>query len=508
MSISEEPMYVFVQAAAPWLNPHIKSYIQKHVPNIVFVDSFEELPKNPKKVFQFCDGWELTRNFSVGNNADMSLINAYPNSDALARKDLLASVAEYWAAKRPSSKLGDHVPLTVRLRLDYAEYVEDALTEADNLELFYTLEENAEKVPSQRQWWILKPALVDCGAGIRLFSTVDELADHLELAEYEYDDDEDEEEEEVEVEAGAGAQSGSVGGDMVKAEKVEEGDGDNGPYMTALQADQLNLDFLVTATGNLTVHQAPAETCRPKRPEYVFKENGRIPSAQMRAFVAQRYIAAVPTIDGRKWHARAYVLCVGRLKVYVYKELLALLAGEPYQPPWENPSLKASLTNTGLQEEEDFIRKESMRDYWKVEADGGSLAPGWKERAFEQMRSVAAEVVCAAAYTMADKFTALNSSFELFAADFLLDDAGNAWLLEINETPAFYEHGVAGPIARRLMESVMTITLEHMGVPVAQDEENRAVKDRFVLAVDETDRIAKSNITQIVSEDDAAISLR
>ncbi|CAI4214393.1 unnamed protein product [Parascedosporium putredinis] len=416
--MAQRSIHLILPRGRPWLNPHIKSYIQKHVPNIVFVDSFEELPKNPKKVFQFCDGWELTRNFSVGNNADMSLINAYPNSDALARKDLLASVAEYWAAKRPSSKLGDHVPLTVRLRLDYAD-------------------------------------------------TVDELADHLELAEYEYDDDEDEEEEEVEVEAGAGAQSGSVGGDMVKAEKVEEGDGDNGPYMTALQADQLNLDFLVTATGNLTVHQAPAETCRPKRPEYVFKENGRIPSAQMRAFVAQRYIAAVPTIDGRKWHARAYVLCVGRLK---------------------NPSLKASLTNTGLQEEEDFIRKESMRDYWKVEADGGSLAPGWKERAFEQMRSVAAEVVCAAAYTMADKFTALNSSFELFAADFLLDDAGNAWLLEINETPAF--------------------TSTHMGVPVAQDEENRAVKDRFVLAVDETDRIAKSNITQIVSEDDAAISLR
>ncbi|PKS08139.1 hypothetical protein jhhlp_005414 [Lomentospora prolificans] len=483
-----KPMYAFIQSAAPWLNPHIKSYIKRHVREVIFVDEFEDIPANPKRVFQFCDGWELTRNFALGNNAEASLINAYPNSDALARKDLLASVAEYWGAKRPESNLKNHVPLTVRLRLDYAEYVEDALMEADNLELLYSLEENSEKDASEREWWILKPALIDCGAGIRLFSTVDELAGHLELAEYEYDDDEESDESEA----------------SVKIEKVEEGD--NGPYMTAVQADQVNLDFLVNATGTLSMDDSSKTSRKSRRPQYVFKENGRIPSAQMRAFVAQRYIAAVPTIDSRKWHARAYVLCVGRLKVYVFKELLALLAGENYQPPWENPSLKASLTNTGLQEEEDFIKKESMRDYWKVSDD---LLPGeWKKRAFEQMCSISSEIVRAAAYTMADKFTVLNKNFELFAADFLLDTTGNVWLLEMNETPAFYQHGVAGPIAKRLMESVITIALEHMGAPLSQDVDNEAVKDRFVLAVDESETMAKSNIRQIVSEDDAATSLR
>jgi tubulin--tyrosine ligase len=35
-------------------------------------------------------------------------------------------------------------------------------------------------------------------------------------------------------------------------------------------------------------------------------------------------------VSGRKFHIRAYVLCVGSVSVYVYSEALALFAGEPY----------------------------------------------------------------------------------------------------------------------------------------------------------------------------------
>jgi hypothetical protein len=377
------------------------------------------------------------------------------------------------------------------LTLDYCEYVEDALMEADNLELYYSLEENATKDPSERQWWILKPALVDCGAGIRLFSTTEELASHLESVEFE-DTDED------------SSESEAAAGENGKIEKVEEGEGNNGPYMTVVEADRVNLDFLVTTTGALSLDGVSGRQGKAKKPKYVFKENGRIPSSEMRAFVAQQYVTSIPVIDGRKWHARAYILCVGRLRVYVFKEMLALLAGEDYQPPWKNPSLKASLTNTGLQDEEDFIKKESMRDFWKVEDD---LLPGdWKQRVFDQICTISSEIVCGAAYTMADKFVTMDKCFEMFAGDFLLDDQGNAWLLELNETPAFYQHGVAGPIAKRLMESLICITMEHMGAPVADDEQNREAKERFKLVVDESERLGKSNITAIVSEEEAAMS--
>ncbi|KAH6856153.1 TTL domain-containing protein [Chaetomium sp. MPI-CAGE-AT-0009] len=486
-------MHAFINSAAPWLNEHIKSFIRQHVPEVVFIDDFDEFPAGLDTVFQYCDGWALTQNFAVLNVAKTALINAYPNSDALARKDFLAAVVDYWATKRPESILRKHVPLTVRLTLDYAEYVDDALMAADDLSLLYSLEQNEDKDPQDREWWILKPALVDCGAGIRLFSTIEELSSHLELAENETDDDDEEEESEE-------------GETLTESEKSN----DNSFSPTLSTPGLESLDALVTTTSALTLNGSSAKSgnssskkpVRAKKPQYVFKAGGRIPSAQMRAFVAQRYIVAIPPLDGRKWHVRAYALSIGRLKVHVARDMLALLAVEAYQPPWENPSLKASLTNTALQDDEEVVARESMRDFWA--ADGGAAMfpdrPDWKTHVFYQICGITAELFRAAAHTMADKFTTLDKCFELFALDFLVDAAGNAWLLEVNETPAFYQHGVAGPIALRLMEAIICVAMEHMGKADAGDPKNVAVKNRLVEVLDETAKLGKSNITEILPE--------
>jgi predicted RNase H-like HicB family nuclease len=97
---------------------------------------------------------------------------------------------------------------------------------------------------------------------------------------------------------------------------------------------------------------------------------------------------------------------------------------------------------------------------------------------------------------MADKFTPLDKCYELFAIDFLVDTEGTAWLLEVNETPAFYEQGYAGELAERLMESVVAVTLEHLGV----GEEYEEAKGRMVEVLDATDLLGKSNITEILPE--------
>ncbi|KAK4136116.1 TTL domain-containing protein [Trichocladium antarcticum] len=489
-------MHAYIGGASPWLDKHLKSFIRNHVPDAVFVDTFEQLPADAETIFQYCDGWELNQNFAILNGVAVGLINAYPNSDALARKDYLARAVEYWTAKRPDSILKGHVPLTVRLSLDYSEYVDDSLAAADDLTLLYSLEQNAAKAASDREWWILKPALVDCGAGIRLFSTIDELAGHLELAEYEDDDDEDEEEEEEEDDEQAA--SGSP--------RKDDGDG---VFTPTLSTPGLStLDGLITTTTSLTLNPqksaaAATTTTRPKKPQYIFKANGRIPSAQMREFVAQQYIVAIPPISKRKWHVRAYVLAVGRLQVFVFREMLTLLAAEDYAPPWEGPSLRASLTNTALQDEAEYVGMESMRDFWDGVDEGGveGLAPGWKAAVWEQVCGISGEVFRAAVHTMADKFTTVDKCFELFALDFLVDRDGTAWLLEANETPAFYEQGIAGPLALRLMESVVCVTMEHMGKAKMGEEAHVAAKARMVQVLDESATLAKSNITEIGPEE-------
>lgn len=486
-ALGRKKMYAYVKAADPWLDEHIKSCIRKHAPDTSFVDNLTEVQSTGETIFQFCNGQNLGRHFAVANAAASGLINAYPNSDALARKDCLAKIIDYWTTKRPESALKGHSPVTVRLSLDYSEYVDDALAAADDLTLLYSLEDNESKDASEREWWILKPALLDCGAGIRIFSTIDELASHLELAENLTDEDAELGEEAKEQ------QKPSTNGDE------QNGDPQEGFRPSLSQPGLNNLDALFTATGKLTLNGNLDELSKDAATQrHIDEETGRILSAQIREFVAQRYIVSIPPVDKRKWHVRAYILSVGRLKVHVFRDLLALLALEDHKPPWEDPEPGSFLTNTALQEEDEFKAKDSMREFWSIPDD---LLPGdWKARTFDQICDISAELFRAAAHTMADKFTTMDRCFEIYALDFLVDTNGTAWLLEANETPAFYEYGVAASIAQRLMESVICVAMEHMGRAQVGNPDNSEVRSRMVEVLDETEKLGKSNISEIVPQ--------
>ncbi len=482
-------MFAFVEAACPWLDEHIKSCIRKHVPDVNFVDDIANLRPAGVAVFQFCNGENLGRHFALANAAGTGLINAYPNSDALARKDCLARVVEYWTAKRSDSILKGHVPVTVRLSLDYSEYVDDSLVAADDLTLLYSLEDNESKTASEREWWILKPALLDCGSGIRIFSTIEELASHLELAANLKDGDDELCEEVPE----SNEKPGNNG-------ETEYNDDQHGQFSPNLSFPGLSsLDALFTTSESSMFNGCLSKIWKDATVDrYICGDTGRILSAQIREFVAQRYIVSVPPLDKRKWHIRAYVLSVGRLKVHVFREMLALLALEDHKPPWDDPSPGSFLTNTSLQQEDEILARESMRDFWTTPDD---LLPGdWKAHTFDQICDITAEIFRAAAHTMADKFTPLDRCFELFAVDFLLDTTGTAWLLEVNETPAFYEYGVAAEISRRLLESVICVTMEHIGGAQVGDPDNLTIRNRMVEVVDETEKLGKSNIAEIVPE--------
>lgn len=489
-------MYAYVDAFPPWLGEHIQRFIKQHVPETTFVKDIRDIPEDATSVFQYCSGQELTRHFALLTSVPKGLMNAYPNSDALARKDNLAAVIDRWSTKRPDSILRNHTFDTVRLDLDYAEYVDEALMAADDLTLLASLEENEDKPPSEREWWILKPALVDCGTGIRLFSTIEELAGNLELAEYEVDSDDED------------SDSDDCRGDSdycvseVEEEEEDSSSSRGAPSTTFSPSASPTTSVATSATpvSRLSLTKNPPKEKKDKKPSYTFVENGRIPSAQMRAFVAQRYLANTSTIDSRKWHCRAYVLCVGRLKVYVYREMLALLAGESYAPPWENPSLKASLTNTALQDVSTVEEKRSMRDFWDG-LDCEAFDQAWKENLFGQICEITGELFRGAANTMPDRFVTLEKCFELFALDFLIDEGGDAFLLEVNETPAFYDHPVTGPIALRLFEGVVELAMGQMDSLGGKGSGSGKVPEGMVLVADETGRMGKSNITVILPEE-------
>ncbi len=294
--------------------------------------------------------------------------------------------------------------------LDYAEFLDDALVEA--WELQASFRKNEGKEAEEREWWILKPGMSDRGQGIRLFSTEEELQSVFKEWEAERPDSDDEGDEDEDT-------IGSISEPKDGGERKVEGD-QGGDYIVI---------------------------------------------SHLRHFIAQRYIhpPLLLHFNPRKFHIRTYVLAVGSLKVYVYKQMLALFASTPYIPPWASTSttnsdeeeaaspnkqdLSAHLTNTCLQT---GSHDGSVHEFFKLPEE--DLTKKMKEDIFRQICEITGEIFEAAAKGMAIHFQTLPNAFEVFGLDFLVDEGGRAWLLEVSKAVCLGSFG-------RLVPKVTTPTV-------------------------------------------------
>ncbi|KAG7106562.1 tubulin--tyrosine ligase C12B10.04 like protein [Verticillium longisporum] len=167
-----------------------------------------------------------------------------------------------------------------------------------------------------------------------------------------------------------------------------------------------------------------------------------ITTSHLRHFVAQPYIhpPLLLDADSRKFHIRTYVLAVGCLSVYVYSDMLALFAGAPYAPPWTAPEdLDAHLTNTCLQTAAGSEAATTTPTVRRLAALG--LAPAVERRVRDKIGALTGDVFEGAARGMTVHFQPLPGAFEVYGLDFLVDAAGEAWLLEVNAFPDFKQSG-------------------------------------------------------------------
>lgn len=169
-------------------------------------------------------------------------------------------------------------------------------------------------------------------------------------------------------------------------------------------------------------------------------------TSDLRHFVVQPYIARPMLLEGmggRKFHVRTYVLCVGSMRVYVYGDMLALFAGRRYEVPGagdgEEVDLDAHLTNTCLQHERGAETNDSVKRFWDLVSLG--LDKGVAEGVWKQICEITGDVFEAAARGMMVHFQPLENAFEVFGLDFLVDEEGTAWLLEVNAFPDFKQTG-------------------------------------------------------------------
>ncbi|PHH71529.1 hypothetical protein CDD82_6452 [Ophiocordyceps australis] len=94
-------------------------------------------------------------------NPQTLLINSYMIRKALIRKHFLSATVDHWVAKKPDSCLARHVKRSEAFEVDYAEFLDDALIEAFDLGESMQRNMQADGLPEQREWWILKPGMSD-----------------------------------------------------------------------------------------------------------------------------------------------------------------------------------------------------------------------------------------------------------------------------------------------------------------------------------------------------------
>ena len=285
----------------------------------------------------------------------------------------------------------------------------------------------------EREWWVLKPGMSDQGQGVRLFSSENELRTIFEEWEAEGSDSEQEDESET--------PPAINGWDVIGA-------------------------------GTMT--------------------------SQLRHFIAQKYVHPPLLLKGhgnRKFHIRSYVLAVGALKTYVYREMLALFAPELYTAPGlKDPNSLGSdagtsidprihLTNTCLQ---DGTREGSVLPFWSLSDPSPPqpvLPPDWKYSVFSQICAATGTLFEAAAREQMVHFQTLGNAFEVFGVDWMVDADGVVWLLEVNSFPDFKQSGdELRDLVGGLWEGIVGVAVRGFFGAKVQDEERFGL--RKVLDVD------------------------
>ena len=424
MQCAVPTIYARIDYPDTYVQPLIQQALDRSTQlHIRYVDSLRDTPGAGSRTLQIT-GYEDLDFEQASSSPRSSLVCAYVIRKALIRKHYLSHTISTWLVKHPHSVLASHFKTCNHFELDFAEFLEEALV--DSWDLNESMERNEQASDeAPREWWILKPGMSDGGNGIRLFSSLTGLQTIFEEWE----------------------------------EGVEDEEGDE--YEGQNEASEQ--------------HEVKRDNAR----------EGTMTS-QLRHFIAQPYIQnplLLSSYDHRKFHIRVYALAVGALKVYVYRDMLALFAARPYQHPSGNEEtmdLAGHLTNTCFQD--DSTKANSVHQFWKLEDP--EFPSGCKDQVFEQICQVTGEVFEAAAREHMVHFQTIPNAFELFGIDFLLDADFNVWLLELNAYPDFRQTGqeLQDAVVGGLFEEVVDVAIAPFFGPSSTNahlgtERMRMVKD-------------------------------
>lgn len=184
-------------------------------------------------------------------------------------------------------------------------------------------------------------------------------------------------------------------------------------------------------------------------------DNGVIIS-QLRHFVVQEYQTnplLLSEYDNKKFHLRTYVVCQGNLKVFVYKNILALFADTSFKLSGDSEeefAMEGHLTNTCLQHSDALVVP-----FWDLEGLDNKAA------VYDQIKQITHDLFTAATSVDKINFQPLDNAIEFYGIDFLVNDDQKVSVLEVNAYPDFKQTGDdLKPLIYELFSSTVTTIID------------------------------------------------
>jgi tetratricopeptide (TPR) repeat protein len=191
--------------------------------------------------------------------------------------------------------------------------------------------------------------------------------------------------------------------------------------------------------------------------------------------VIQRYLGNPYLLNGRKFHARVYVMVSGTdpLRAYVYREGIARLAPEPYatdEAALARPAIH--VTNTALHLKHPDLKidqdqnKENIGNIWtmsaayrQMAADGLDAPAVWQRVADLARRFVTIAIDADIFKNQATQHTRYAFPPRAFGLDVLIDAEGQPWLIEYQRNPALSGNPLVNRINGDLCRNILAMSV-------------------------------------------------
>ena len=287
-------------------------------------------------------------------------------------------------------------------------------------------------------------------------------------------------------------------------------------YVDAALKDAKAGDAVVSETSHL---KNPSEATNAKQKPW---QRGPVKPRAPPAWLVQRYLANPMLLDGRKFDIRAFALVTHDRRVHFYDDWIVRTCSVPFDMSnlsdrashISNHCVQVQSESYGAHEEGNEIFADDMRAYLERaypeleeeappsegEATSAKISRGRRlyEGIVAQMRAIAAHTVASVAESLGgdDAF----DSFQLLGYDFMPDEDGKVWLLEVNGSPA-----AAARITPSLAADVVALAIDGMYPPA--EYHNRA--DAAGEGGGDVERFANhprwTDVSSLVASDEKAI---